>query len=179
MELIKLSHFKPIYITTKNRQYHVYIVKEAVKNVTKPLHRAFLRGFIRQMGNTSEYMAATCTEIKSEIAKAFIGEVEESLKTCLNELLEIQNSATEAIEIDWTHIFLYILPVIPLLDNNLKDIYKALENACANVIQKNGELFRHAKVAQWVLRLTVSEKYICIYIYIFLLKNLNLNLIKR
>ena len=64
----------------------------------------------------------------------------------------------EAARPDWAHVFLSVLPTLPL--NTLADearIAAALRSAAATVMARYGASLRRAAVAEWEVRLRVPD----------------------
>ena len=64
----------------------------------------------------------------------------------------------EAARADWAHVFLSVLPTLPL--NTLADegrIAAALRSAAATVMARYGASLRRAAVAEWEVRLRVPD----------------------
>jgi acetyl-CoA carboxylase/biotin carboxylase 1 len=67
---------------------------------------------VRRLGRPA-LLAATYSSNAAATATAAVEEVQETLETCLTELIR-RDSAPGASPADWAHIFLAVLPPLPL-----------------------------------------------------------------
>ena len=98
LELQKLSGFPSVaYTASRNRQWHIYSVKERKNAHSTALTRVFLRGVIRQLGRP-DLLAATYANNAAAVAKAAMQEVESTLLGALTELERLGNAAGEILQ---------------------------------------------------------------------------------
>ncbi|EIE18073.1 hypothetical protein COCSUDRAFT_26470 [Coccomyxa subellipsoidea C-169] len=163
LELSRLAAFGEglTYAPSRNRQCHLYAVTQRRDPRSLALKRVFVRGLVRQLGKPA-LLAATYKGDAVAIAAAAMEELESTLVDTLTQL-ERSSPGTpgekgEAARADWAHVFLSVLPQLPL--NAPADegrVAVALRAAGATVMARYGAGLRRSAVAQWEVRLPVPD----------------------
>lgn len=113
-----------------------------------------------QVGGTPAYLGAAYDQNEVAAASAIIGEVEDVLGGCIEEVKRVRQVPSN---VDWSHIFLVVLPYVNLnvprasSANSDVKVAAALKSACAAVVARHGNELREARVAQWELKLRVPD----------------------
>ncbi|CAK0731625.1 hypothetical protein CVIRNUC_000020 [Coccomyxa viridis] len=161
LELPKLAASGPgfQYAPSRNRQCHMYAVTQKRDARSLALKRVFVRGLVRQLGKPA-LLAATYKGDAAAIATAAMEELESTLVDSISQLERFSPGAEkgEAARPDWAHVFLSVLPTLPL--NTATDearIAAALRAAGATVMARYGAALRRAAVAEWEVRLRVPD----------------------
>lgn len=112
------------------------------------------------MGGTPAYLGAAYDQNEVAAASAIIGEVEDVLGGCIEELTRVRQVPSN---VDWSHIYLAVLPCVNLnvprasSVNSDGKVAAALKSACAAVVARRGNDLRQARVAQWEVKLRVPD----------------------
>ena len=154
LELRKLEHLSLRYAPSRNRQWHIYTVEERAGRGTS-LVKLYLRGLIHQIGNTSDFLTASCRGREADLAAAVVDEIGETLSRCLEELLRVQHGHGEdgVKSVDWSHIFLSLLPSVDVGEDAAGTVVDAMRSACARWTDRLAGGLRSASVAQIELRI--------------------------
>ncbi|KAL4525084.1 hypothetical protein Ndes2526A_g07171 [Nannochloris sp. 'desiccata'] len=163
LELCKLTGFpNATYSSSRNLQWHIYTITERDRPSAPALKRVFLRGVVRQLGRP-DLLAATYSSNAAGAASAAMEEVDLTLEGALDELERIGNTAAAglmtAARPDWSHIYLDVLTPLPLgADQDESRVAAALRAAAASITAKCSAQLRRAAIAQWEVKLRVSDK---------------------
>jgi hypothetical protein len=124
--------------------------KATVSNLT--LRRAFVRAVLRGI-EKPELLAAMYQRDTIKAASAAISEAELWLETCISELSRVSKQSGGPA--DWAHIFLSVLPQLPLNveASEAPAVATALRAAAAAATSRHAEALRLAGVAEWTIRL--------------------------
>ncbi|KAG2445384.1 hypothetical protein HXX76_000006 [Chlamydomonas incerta] len=157
-----------VYRPSRNRQWHLYTAVERRDARSAPLRRLFVRGLVRGLGHPA-LLAASYSGNGGAVAAAAVNELEETLVSCLDELQRSAAAGTAATAAtaaaapadstanrpDWTHVFMSVLPPLPLPPGGRDDsrVAAALRSAAAAVVTRHGSALRAAAVAVWEVRL--------------------------
>lgn len=139
MELEKLASFSPSHAPSRNRQWHVFTVED--RSGREAFKRVFLRGLLHQIGTTSEYLAASYDRDPNRRMAAVMKEVEDTVVGCLEELIRVQHVIDHGL--DWSHVFLSVLPPLPLDEESIE----GLRMACSGWLLTRSAAMRAAHVA--------------------------------
>ena len=168
LELARLAPFAPrslAYAPSRNRQAHTYAVTERRDARSPALRRVFVRGAVRQLGAPA-LLAATYKGDAAAVAECVMDEVDAALGAALRELerghpAALAGRAAAAADggrADWAHVFLTVLPPLPLgarADGGR--VAAALRAAAAKATARAGPHLRRAGLAQWEARLRASD----------------------
>lgn len=117
------------------------------------LRRTFMRVVIRRI-STPDLLSALYQRHAARAATAAIAEAEAVLPRCLNELqrLSAQSASGPA---DWVHIFVSLLPPLPLSEEarSAMHVAAALRAAAAQAAAHHAAALRRAAVAEWSIRI--------------------------
>ncbi|KAG2485379.1 hypothetical protein HYH03_015868 [Edaphochlamys debaryana] len=158
-----------MYRPSRNRQWHLYTAVERRDARSAPLRRLFVRGLVRSLGHPA-LLAASYSGNGGAVAAAAMQELEETLTNCLDELQRstapaapgagssgAATAATDAAAArpDWTHLFVSVLPPLPLPPGGRDDgrVAAALRSAAAALAARHGGALRAAAVSVWETRL--------------------------
>ena len=157
LELCKLEHLPLHHAPSRNRQWHIYTVEERAGRGTV-IKRLYLRGRIHQIGNTPEFLTASYRGTAADLAAAVVDEIGGTLSRCLEELLRVQHGedGDGATSIDWSHIFLSLLPSVDIGEDATGSVVAALRSACARWTNRLAGDLRTASVAQIELRICAA-----------------------
>jgi hypothetical protein len=124
--------------------------KATVSNLT--LRRAFVRAVLRRI-EKPELLGAMYERNAIKAAAAAISEAELWLKACISELSRVSKQSGGPA--DWAHIFLAVLPQLPLNveASGVPQVAMALRVAAAAATSRHAEALRLAGVASWSIRL--------------------------
>jgi acetyl-CoA carboxylase/biotin carboxylase 1 len=164
LELPRLAAFGPglTYAPSRNRQCHLYAVTQRRDARSLALKRVFVRGAVRQLGRPA-LLAATYKGDAGAIAAAAMEELEGTLVDALSQLERASPGPADkgeaAARPDWAHVYLSVLPALPLVGGPGEEgrIAAALRTACAAVMARHGAALRRAAVAQWEVRLRLPD----------------------
>lgn len=152
LELTRLRSFvgRLTYTASPQRQCHTWTVMERPNARSIPLKRVFLRAFVRQLP------APQGSEAPADVATAAMQVVERELVGGLEDLDRVRVSGTgrdSSVRPDWAHLFLSVLPPLPLNAGKQEEhIAGALRAAGAAIMSRHGSTLRQAAVAQWEVR---------------------------
>ncbi|GLI66556.1 hypothetical protein VaNZ11_010441, partial [Volvox africanus] len=155
-----------MYRPSRNRQWHLYTAVERRDARSAPLRRLFVRGLVRSLGHPA-LLAASYSGNGDAVASAAMQELEETLTNCLDELQRSAPAASAAAAAaatadtaaaarpDWAHLFLSVLPPLPLPHGGRDDakVATALRSAAAALVARHGVALRQAAVSTWEVRL--------------------------
>ncbi|GLC69098.1 hypothetical protein PLESTF_000789000 [Pleodorina starrii] len=163
-----------MYRPSRNRQWQLYTAVERRDARSAPLRRLFVRGLVRSLGHPA-LLAASYSGNGDAVATAAMQELEETLTNCLDELQRSAPAtsaaaaaaggpaagggaaagAAAAARPDWTHLFLSVLPPLPLPPGGRDDakVAAALRSAAAALVARHGGALRQAAVSVWETRL--------------------------
>lgn len=120
------------------------------------LRRVFLRGVVRRLGRPA-LLAATYSSNAAATAMAAVEELEETLVDCLADLIR-RHHAPAASPPDWCHIFLSVLPPLPLhAGKDRAKVAAALRTKFASVAARQGSACRTAAVTTIEVRFRVQD----------------------
>eukprot|EP00892_Ulva_mutabilis_P004884 jgi/Ulvmu1/2768/UM014_0226.1 len=141
------------YVPSYAHQLHTFLAKEKSTVSSQFLHRAFMRVVIRRI-STPDLLSALYQQHATRAATAAIAEAEAVLPRCLNELhrLSAQSSNGPA---DWVHIFVSLLPPLPLGGeaDSAVHVAAALRAAAAQAVAHHAAALRRVAVAEWTIRI--------------------------
>ncbi|KAK9790754.1 hypothetical protein WJX73_002279 [Symbiochloris irregularis] len=145
------------HCSSRDRQCHIYLVIEG-SDTRSPLKRVFTRMVLRQLSRPA-LLVATYKGDAAGMATAAMEEVEKPLALCLQELEGLSlTSGDPSLKPDWAHVFISVLPPLPL--GQVKEearIVLALKAACAGIMSRYGPALRRAQVAQVEVRMRVAD----------------------
>jgi hypothetical protein len=160
------------YRPSRNRQWQIFQAVERRNAMSAPLRRQFVRGLVRSLGSPG-LLAASYSGDGGAVAAAAMSELEGALAGCLDELTRSLPAAAEAGEAgtagaaagsparpDWTHVFMSVLPPLPLPPGGRGDVRvaAALRSAAAAAVARHGPALRASAVAVWELRLRPPQR---------------------
>eukprot|EP00884_Botryococcus_braunii_P014175 jgi/Botrbrau1/22759/Bobra.0132s0090.2 len=161
LELSRLSGFngKLQYFPSRNRQYHTWMGYERKDPRSMPLKRAFVRALVRQLGGP---IAGSSKGSAGEVATAAVQSLEQRLVEAVGELERLALNSTkgskDSHKADWAHIYLSVLPTLPLGSSaDEAAVIAALKAGAASITSKHSTLLRKAAVAQWEIRFRVTD----------------------
>eukprot|EP00887_Chlorella_sp_A99_P005434 scaffold1.g5434.t1 len=179
LEVARLAPFGRVgHASSRNRQWHMFSAAERKDARSLALKRVFLRGVVRQLGRPP-LLAATYTGNAAAAAAAAIEEVGDTLLAALQELERSSGggggggeaaggaaagaappAGAGAARPDWAHVFLTVLPPLPLAAGGGEEarVAAALRSAAAALTAQHAGALRRAAVAQWEVRLRVPDK---------------------
>lgn len=117
------------------------------------LRRAFMRVVIRRI-STPDLLSALYQQHATRAASAAIAEAEAVLPRCLHELHRLSAQSVSG-PADWVHIFVSLLPPLPLGGEagSAMHIAAALRAAAAQAAGHHAAALRKAAVAEWTIRI--------------------------
>lgn len=116
------------------------------------LRRTFMRVVIRRI-STPDLLSALYQQHATRAASAAIAEAEAVLPRCLHELHRLSAQSVTG-PADWVHIFVSLLPPLPLCGEagSAMHIAAALRAAAAQAAARHAAALRKAAVAEWTIR---------------------------
>jgi len=164
LELSRLAPFGPrvAYAPSRNRQAHSYAVVERRDPRAPALRRVFVRSAVRQLGAPA-LLAATYKGDAGAVAAGVMDEVDAALGAALRELERGHPGAGsrgggDGGRADWAHVFLTVLPPLPLgAGADGGRVAAALRAAAARATARHGPQLRRAGLAQWEVRLRAAD----------------------
>lgn len=117
------------------------------------LRRAFMRVVIRRI-STPDLLSALYQQHATRAASAAIAEAEAVLPRCLHELHRLSAQSVSG-PADWVHIFVSLLPPLPLGGEagSAMHVAAALRAAAAQAAGHHAAALRKAAVAEWTIRI--------------------------
>lgn len=127
-------------------------VQEQAAVSSLQLNRAFIRTVLRRV-DTPESLSALYQSDAVKAAGAAIAEAETALDPSITELARLSTQAGGPV--DWAHILVSVLPVLPLnaARHDAALVAATLRAAAAAAVARHAAPLRDAAVAEWTIRL--------------------------
>jgi hypothetical protein len=127
-------------------------VQEKASVSSLSLKRVFIRTVLRRIVKP-DLLSALYQNDAIKAATMAVVEAESVLESSVAELARLSKQSGGSV--DWAHIFVSMLPPLPLQvsQHDVAHVAATLRAAAAAAVSRHAEALRHAAVAEWTIRL--------------------------